>query len=243
MNDVNNPLELLSYPEFWLYYQKGDDQEGLDEGLVNHFFETSRDESGALICDPLQIVLPCLDCKIVLDVYVDFYAINAGFRVNGDSTEFQLGWWDFDCWHPFGIQWNELQQLWRYWKSNEDLIPVSPDQALLLLAKFVGIGKSELTQTPARKQVIKSAYQGLGLEFDFKEINELSACTFLLPSDDDYDWSTDEELGPVFSGENPCYSLRNRHHIKGEEGIFPFAAFAEIMSQLNQDTTVPSKPN
>ena len=218
---MSKPMELLNEPAFWLYYQKGDD-EGLDQGLLQKYFDFRHQPDENHECDPLVITLDCLDNSFVLDVYVDFYAINCWFQVPGDKTEYQIGWWDFGQWHPFGMTWDELLLVWESWKANPEQLSVSPDQALLLLAKFVGMGGSELSNVPARKQIIKSAYARLGLDFDFKQINELASCTFLLPSDDDYEWSEDANLGRVFSGKYPCYSLRNSHHVSGEEGIFSF---------------------
>jgi hypothetical protein len=229
---MSKPLELLNEPEFWLYYQRGE-EEGLEESLLNKYFDFRRNLEAETECDPLTIRLPCHENTFVLDIYVDMYAINCGFRVANDVADYQIGWWDFGQWHPFGMQWDELIKIWEFWKSNPESLPVTPDQALLLLAKFVGVGKNELKDVPARKQLIKAAYGRLGLDFDFKQINELSSCTFLLPSEDDYEWTEDSELGFVFRGEYPCYSLRNAHHVTGEEGIFPFAAYGELMKKLD----------
>lgn len=227
----HDPMELLSATEFWHYYQKGDEG-GLDSDLLLSHFDFEQTDDGESNCPPWSINLDCLEYSFGLDIYADFYAINCWFRVPDDETEYQIGWWDFGEWHPFGLRWDELMKVWEYWKSNPDKIPVSPDQAFLLMAKFVGMGKSELPEVPARKQVVKSVYQRLGLDFHFKEINELSSCTFLLPPEDDYEWSDDSNLGPVFSGEYPHYSLRNETHASGEEGIFPFQPFAMMIEKL-----------
>ncbi len=227
----NDSMKILNETKFWLYYQKGDEA-GLEQDLLSQYFGFEAEPEGDSECSPLKIRLDCHEFSISLEIYVDFYAINAGFRAPDDETEYQIGWWDFGEWHPFGIQWSEMIQIWNYWKANPDTLSVTPDQAFLLLAKFVGIGKSEITEVPARKQIIKSVYQGLGLDFDFKQINDLASCTFLLPPEDDYEWSNDNELGKVFSGKYPCYSLRNAHHVSGEEGVFPFRPFAAMMSKL-----------
>ena len=228
-----DPIELLNETAFWHYYQKGDEG-GLDAELLSQYFdfEPSDDEEEEAQVEPWSLKLGCLDYSFDLDIYVDFYAINCWFRVPDDETEYQIGWWDFGEWHPFGMKWDELMKVWEYWKSNPDLIPITSDQAFLLLAKFVGIGKSEVAQVPEYKKVVKSVYQRLGLDFDFKEINELSSCTFLLPPEDDYEWSDDPDLGPIFSGEYPHYSLRNAQHASGEEGIFPFQPFAKLITSL-----------
>lgn len=226
-----DPIELLKQTEFWLYYQKGDEG-GLDAELLHKHFDFEQTEDEESQCEPWSISLDCLEYSFALDIYVDFYAINCWFRVPEDEAGYQIGWWDFGEWHPFGLQWDELMKVWDYWKSNPDKLSVTPDQAFLLMAKFVGMGKSELPQVPARKQVVKSVYQGLGLDFDFKQINELASCTFLLPPEDDYEWSEDQELGRVFTGEYPHYSLRNSDHASGEEGIFPFKPLAKMIESL-----------
>jgi hypothetical protein len=84
---------------------------------------------------------------------------------------------------------------------------------------------------PARKEVLAEHYRRLNL-FSASEIAELSDRTVILPSEDDYKWSHDRELGWVFGGEYPCYSIRNREHAGGEEGRFPFAEWATIVGRL-----------
>jgi hypothetical protein len=54
-------------------------------------------------------------------------------------------------------------------------------------------------------------------------------------ADGNYRWEDDVELGWVFtSDEYCCYSLRNRAHHDSNEGRFPFAAFREMMAELQQ---------
>ena len=103
--------------------------------------------------------------------------------------------------------------------------------AFLLLALFVGHGVDERGQLSARKDVLAKHYQHLNL-FSLSEVAELSDRTVVLPSEDEYKWSQDNELGWVFGGEYPCYSIRNRDHYGGAEGRFPFAEWATVVTQL-----------
>jgi hypothetical protein len=57
----------------------------------------------------------------------------------------------------------------------------------------------------ARKEVLAEHYRHLNL-FSSSEVAELSDRTVILPSENDYEWSHDSELGWVFGGEYPCYS-------------------------------------
>ena len=85
---------------------------------------------------------------------------------------------------------------------------------------------------PSRKAVLAEHYRRLSL-FSQSEVTALSERTLVLPSEeDDYKWSKDNELGWIFGGAYPCYSIRNREHVDGAEGRFPFAEWATIVAKL-----------
>jgi hypothetical protein len=45
-------------------------------------------------------------------------------------------------------------------------------------------------------------------------------------------WTSDAELGWLFRGEYACYSLRNREHLLGTEGRFPFAHIQNLFGDV-----------
>ncbi len=100
-----------------------------------------------------------------------------------------------------------------------------------MLALFVGHGADERDDFAARKANIAKHYERLQL-FTPTEIEEMAERTFVIPSEKDYNWSQDDELGWVFGGEYPCYSLRNREHWGGAEGSFPFLDWSMVLAHL-----------
>ncbi len=52
---------------------------------------------------------------------------------------------------------------------------------------------------------------------------------------DDYRWEQHPDLGWVFTSDDyACYSIRNECHAGGDEGSFPFVAWARQMSALQR---------
>src|SRR5262249_60215676 len=108
---------------------------------------------------------------------------------------------------------------------------ITAGAAFLLLAFFLGNGADERDQFSERRDAIAIHYEHLQL-FTPAEITELVDRTFVLPTEEDYNWSQDNELGWVFGGEYPCYSLRNREHWGGTEGRSLFSDWSMVVAQL-----------
>lgn len=77
---------------------------------------------------------------------------------------------------------------------------------------------------------LQVAYRGLG--FPAEDVSTLAKHTTLAVTEEDYRWTRDAELGWVFGGEHPCYSLRSRAHSDGAEGVFPFEEFWQYFSDV-----------
>jgi hypothetical protein len=156
--------------------------------------------------------------------------VNLDFRNARANRSYEMGWWDDGRWHPFALRWVELERLYQYWVGQPiDGVPASA--GLLLLSIFVGHGVEERALVAARKEVAAEHLRRLNL-LGPSEVTELSERMVILPSEEDYRWSRDEELGWVFGGAYPCYSLRNRAHCGGEEGRFPFAEWSAVVDGL-----------
>lgn len=219
---------LLGSREFWFFYHPNEEDYRLDDSFVSRYAEPSREGEGF---DPLVIRFDC-GKRFALDIEVelDYYTINLLLADQEADVLHQLGWWDEARWHPFALRWEELESLLLYWGDDPQRSP-GPDASLLLLASFVGTGVDQVDLLRERRAKVATAYHRLGL-FTSDEVDELISATLFKPPDDDYRWSRDSELGWVFSGSYPCYSIRNREHAGGEEGQFPFAELEQLLLGL-----------
>lgn len=147
----------------------------------------------------------------------------------GAAREHSLGWWDEVRWHPFALRWSELEMLVRRWDAQPDATLPEPFP-LLLLARYVGFGVDDSAERRIANDRVVNAYRRLG--FSAEEVATLAQHTIPEVTEDDYRWTRDAELGWVFGGEYPCYSLRNRAHSDGAEGAFPFEEFRQCFSDL-----------
>jgi hypothetical protein len=227
---MSGSLAFLRLPQFWRFYVRPHDHR-LDADALNLFGTTPinrRPDAEAVVslrCGPDHL----LDLKITPAPAM----ANLGLRNARTNASAEMGWWDDFRWHPYALRWSELERLHRSWLGGPpDAVP--PGAAFLLLARFVGIGVDERDVMPARQAVLAEHYRNLDL-FTPGEAAELSEHTVVPPSEIDYRWSQDGELGWVFGGEYPCYSLRNREHAGGVEGLFPFAEWATIVAELPGD--------
>ena len=210
--------DILRFRQFWRFYARVDETP-LDSEIRGLFGTTTI--NGKRYAEAV-ISLRCgLDSFLDLTITPDLASVNLGLRNVHTGHVGDLGWWDDARWHPHALRWSELEKLHQYW-LDESIDAVNPSAGFLLLALFVGHGFDERAQFSARKDVLTRHYQYLGL-FTESDVAELSDRSLIVPSEDDYKWSEDDELGWVFSGDYPCYSIRNRAHYGGAEGRFPFA--------------------
>ncbi len=221
--------DLLRSTSFWLYYHLG---RGIDTVTLQQFVPVESSGEGY---SSFSIHCPCpYPFAMYVEVLFDFYTINLSLLDRQKFKHCELGWWDDARWHPFALRWEELERLVAYWGRHPDSSIASPTERLLLLARFVGHGADESADVAARRERVAAAYRGLAL-FSPSEIEELVAGTIVLPTEDDYRWTKHDELGWVFSGEYPCYSIRNAEHAGGQEGRFPFRQFACMMEAVGQE--------
>jgi len=185
------PIEILNAPEFWRYYQFGDAPLP-DDLLICYLAKQFSKEHKQDWYDDLSINLPLYD-EFELEIMVGFnyWSINFAFRNLKKNSLHQCGWWDDSRWHPFAIQWSELQGLYQHWQSQPETIPIEPEQAFLLLAKFVGVGKQDRDKKKQYEKELVKAYEALDI-FRSKEVQNLKAATIADPPDDDYQWSEDD---------------------------------------------------
>lgn len=149
--------------------------------------------------------------------------------IASDTSEHILGWWDDARWHPYALRWEELTAIHHYQQESGGVL--LPEASLLLLAPFVGTGTHELGLLPARQALIAEALRSIGIS-DEAEALSLSQEVLQPPSDDDYAWAFDPELGWTFGGTYPCYSLRNAAHCGDSEPRFPFRQSSELLADV-----------
>jgi hypothetical protein len=222
-----DPTDILRFRRFWRFYVRLDEVP-LDNEMLDLFGTTTI--SGTPYAEAVISLRCSQDCFLDLTITPDLATVNLGLRNLRKGCSGEMGWWDDARWHPYALRWLELERLHQYW-LDEAIDAVNPSAAFLLLAPFVGLGADERGQLSARKDVLVGHYQHLDL-FSPSEAAELSDRTLVLPSEDDYTWSQDAELGWVFGGEYPCYSIRNRAHYGGSEGRFPFTEWSTVVAQL-----------
>ena len=227
-------LDILQYKEFWEFYQSG--EVDLPDEFLDQFADTTFNETLKENChDDLVVVFKCLDpYELELTINFSFWFLNLNFRNRKTGQLHRVGWWDQAQWHPFALRWDELIDLYNHWVDYPDLIPVHPDEAFLLLAKFVGIGVDQRGDKKERDRDVMDAYKALTL-FSPREIDHLTKVTVILPAEEDYNWQKNEKLGWVFGGDYECYSIRNTAHLGELDEDFPFDDWRLLMSQLEQD--------
>lgn len=223
---MTNAFDFLQNRHFWRFYVRL--EQSLDDDTLGLFGETKI--NGKPYAQSV-IGLRCgEDCFIDLTITPQLAMVDLGLCNTRTSRSTEMGWWDDARPHPFALRWSELESLSQYW-LNEPSDNIAPSAAVLLLAPFVGHGADERTAVSARKTILEEHYRRLNL-FSAGEVGELSERSVIPPPEDDYAWSRDGELGWVFGGEYPCYSLRNRAHFGGEEGRFPFAEWSGVVAKL-----------
>jgi hypothetical protein len=218
---------ILRHKAFWPFYVQMTEDE-LAGDILRHFDPSPGEDEEY---ESIDINLPCgADHSLSLTIEPNWFHIGLGLQERGTGKLIEMGWWDQARWHPFAIRWNELLALYEYWQQS--LRPsIHPSVAFLLIAPFVGHGADEKKEFTDRQRVILGHYEKLDL-YSKSKCQALAKATLILPSEKDYRWTHDNELGWVFGGEYPCYSLRNAAHASGEEGTFPFADWQRVVDGL-----------
>lgn len=222
-----NVSAILGSKAFWPFYVRAS-HEPLEYDILRHFDTkkiNGRDYPEAIVS------LPCGDTQSI-EIAIDAHlaTANLGLRNSDSNVTAEMGWWDDVRCHPHALRWAELTALYNYW-IDDPPSEIHPNAAFILLAIFVGHGVDDHPELPNRSDTIRGHYEQLQL-FSEAEIDTLTDKTLVLPSEDDYNWSHDDELGWVFGGEYPCYSIRNREHSDGSEGLFPFSSWSVLMDRL-----------
>jgi len=218
-----NIQALLQSRKFWPFYVRANEDK-LSDNILSYFDKNKNDD----VNKEITISIPCHhNYSLEINIIPDMRMTNLGLRNSISNTCSEMGWWDDARWHPFALQWEELLKLSGTWKN----IDIHPSAAFLLLAIFVGHGIDECSLLPKREAIIREHYNQLK-NYSDEEIAELAKHTIIRPTEEDYNWTKDTEFGLVFSGEYPCYSIRNREHANGAEGSFPFSEWSEIMADL-----------
>jgi hypothetical protein len=137
------------------------------------------------------------------------------------ESRLELGHWDMARWHPFCLRWEEVEAVVRHMRQTPESQHISPELAMLLLARWVGHGSDEGDLLTARRQIIATELERVG---PFRGEAAARMADLLMPrvSEDDYAWQWHETNGWTFGGSYACYSNRNDGH------DFPFAEFAEF---------------
>jgi hypothetical protein len=173
----------------------------------------------------------CFDCGKDFSLVVEYEPEVNGSSINlllvdrRDGKRHAMGWWDLARWHPYCLRPEELEELLRFWGGSG----AETNVRLLLLCPFVGLESAEARDALLRRA--EAAYSGLGLS----AIEGGSSWGLVRVPEDGYRWELDGELGWVFtSDEYCCYSIRNRPHLNGSEGWFPFDLFEEMMAGVRE---------
>lgn len=143
-----------------------------------------------------------------------------------DGKVHQMGWWDLARWHPLCLKREEFELLLEYWNLNDPIWKNTPFPKLLL-KNYVGF--QEETSLESFKEETLMEFRSLLLD-DFEMVQETLSSMFFC---EDYEWKKHESLGWVFESEvYNCYSIRNECHASGEEGLFPFKEYQEMIEDV-----------
>ena len=221
--------EALEDPLFWQLYYLCEFEQFPEEAVVRQLKALARDFAVRTDADGetpvLRFRLPLGDrFEIGIDFTLEEFMCRIGLDLHDAEAgkSVALGWWDDIRWHPFCLREEELDRLVHYWSRHA---PAWYDAriGLLLLAPFVG-----LTEAGARDRLadrVNAAYRDLCL-------GAAAHPPLAIKMRADYRWSHDGELGWLFSGDYACYSIRNRAHLGGGEGDFPFTQFNAVMDAI-----------
>lgn len=143
-----------------------------------------------------------------------------------ENKEYTMGWWDMVRWHPMCIKPNEFDLLLEYWNSNDPVWKHTPFPKLLL-KNYVGFS-DEAVLKPLQEDVL-GTFKGL-IPDGYTAIEETLS---FMPFFEGYAWEQHPKLGWVYENKAyNCYSIRNECHASGEEGLFPFEEYQEMINHV-----------
>ena len=225
---MQDSKSLLLLPEFWTFYVLGAGHEVAPELLARFGFDLRKDADRALRF--ASFVLPVgPGGALHVTVGLEYWDKQLGLEDRLSNRRFSLGWWDEARWHPSGLRYAELLRLRSSWLARP--APISADEAFLLLVGFVGNGEDEADELPERRTFVGERFRSLGL-FDEATVIKLADASLWSPEGEGYRWAKHPSLGWTFTGEYPCYSLRNEAHTDAKEGSFPFRIFEDLVESL-----------
>lgn len=214
-------LHALRTPLFWRWYLAIDEshRSELDASVVRALGDTvSGDEEEREI--EVRIPLPS-GHDLVLSICIDFFDIS--LDLDSQGREMTIGWQDDARPHPYGLRLDEARTLASL-REDSDLI-------FALLLPFVGFPADGDARRSVGTTMATQAFGELGLSpADASRFAE--AAVSRLPGKRRYTWTQDAELGWVFAGDNTCHSLRNRRHLSGAHGAFPFEGMKSVRDAL-----------
>jgi hypothetical protein len=220
-------------PLFWTFYYQLEFDESQEVDVAGQMRDLSEEfpvrseiidgESRQHGLTVAEFALPCgSDLALLVEYQPDCFgsAITLYIQSRASGAKQQMGYWDTVRWHPYCLHPAEFDALLSHWADADPAWP-DPRIALLLLAPFVGL--SEETARRALAERVDAAFHDLCPGSDMPDL--------ALHVPENYRWTDDASLGWLFSGEYPCYSMRNRAHMAGAEE-FPFIAFGQLMQGI-----------
>lgn len=211
---------LASESSFWsLYY-------GLTMDVTDAISSLLTSNSNGTLT--LTVSIPCPGGAVETSFNAEYWSIELTLITDTGSQRYEMGWWDDARQHPNALRWEELRMLQQYWTRLRGGLESSV--WFLLLAPFVGTGENERNALDERRQTVAAQLRERNILPNAAD--DLAKAAIHKPPERDYDWQLDSELGWVFSGEYPCYSIRNRAHADGACGRFPFREWQEVISRV-----------
>jgi len=179
----------------------------------------------------LTVSIPCPGGFVESCFNAEYWSIELTLVVDADSQRHEMGWWDDARQHPNALRWEELSTLREYWARHHGALESSI--WFLLLVPFVGTGQDERGALDHRRQLVVDQLRSRHIPPE--NAAQLAMAALHKPPDPDYQWRLDPELGWLFSGEYPCYSIRNREHTDGSCGRFPFREWHTAITSVAAD--------
>ena len=221
--------EVFKNRDFWIFYKT---LENNGESDYNNYLNLFKQDFEIKDTESVRFSFDCgSNYSILLDLTFDKYELYKNIYLKNKNTEYLLGWWDQAHWHPYFLRYKELELLTNYWQKNTSKWDIAIP--FLLLSDFVGITEAHEGEILRKNERV--LFEQLGAYNDeFKAIiypDGKQREEYL--KEGKYEWKKDSELGWLFtSPEYPCYSLRNKEHIKSNCGSFPFEHWNNMNNEI-----------